>query len=428
MNLKSENVDVVMDPDGDLVLRVGTEMDSDPDASPRNFRVDSGTLRRMSPVFKVMLFGGWAESKPKDGSEWIVTLPEDKPTGLEAVFASSHSRYELLPERPMNGTLLLDILTVCDKYQMIDVIFPWLGCWMRDVDDNRKCYCDGADMAKIAWLSGDETKLRSEVGRLIMRTRISKSAASLVLDFGPGVDELPWEVVIDDLGFGSSDWNGNYYESCCCDAREQILTAMKTELVAVSRLSVIRDILSFVRNRIERPPPDGWGGRTSLCLSEHPSCDDAISGDKPWPGQGLENVDKNKSAFTAIWHMLEYYGADATLLDTDITPIGLINVFRRAFLHFEAPEDHRECSPSARFESFVADSSWIENVGDQLLRKTDKIHMSDIQERTKIIKRRHWESQSQEDLGEETERTQARNHFKPAWVTNCCYRCYSMGF
>ncbi|KAK4224362.1 hypothetical protein QBC38DRAFT_485672 [Podospora fimiseda] len=64
-----------MDPDGDLILSVGS------DGQKREFQVDAATLRRISPVYKIMLFGKWAESKPADGREWVVALPEDEPSG-----------------------------------------------------------------------------------------------------------------------------------------------------------------------------------------------------------------------------------------------------------------------------------------------------------------------------------------------------------
>ena len=195
----------------------------------------------------------------------------------------------------------------------------------------------------------------------------------------------------------------------------------KTELVAVGRVSIIRDILNFVSYQINSLLSfNRWSGfyfgSKVLCLSYDDSCDKAIAGKTPWPDQGLENVDKNKSTFNMISHMLAYYGEDAASLDGEITPISLINVFRRALFPFEAPNGHRSCSPSAKFESFVGDGSLAKKVGKQVLRDIDKTRMSDIRERIQRTVERQCESQSQ-----------AEDYVKSTGDVTHCHRCYSMG-
>ncbi|KAK8054146.1 hypothetical protein PG996_013447 [Apiospora saccharicola] len=59
------------------------------------FQVSSRTLTRASSVWKKMLFGGFAESKPKEG-DWIVSLPDDSPEAMSTLLGTVS-----LPHRPV---------------------------------------------------------------------------------------------------------------------------------------------------------------------------------------------------------------------------------------------------------------------------------------------------------------------------------------
>ncbi|KAJ3961874.1 hypothetical protein N0V92_001438 [Colletotrichum tropicale] len=78
------------DPIGDLTLRVGE------DGVAYEFVVCSRTLSRWSPVFRTMLFGGFAESKPADAA-WSVSLPEDLPSAMFLVLSIIHGCFEHVP-------------------------------------------------------------------------------------------------------------------------------------------------------------------------------------------------------------------------------------------------------------------------------------------------------------------------------------------
>ncbi|KAK7991505.1 nuclear pore protein-like protein [Apiospora saccharicola] len=60
-----------------------------------NFWVSSRTLARASSVWKMMLFGGFAESKPKEG-DWIVSLPDDSSEAMSTLLGIVS-----LPHRPV---------------------------------------------------------------------------------------------------------------------------------------------------------------------------------------------------------------------------------------------------------------------------------------------------------------------------------------
>lgn len=76
---------IVMDPVGDLILRVG----SNSNFSIKNFKVCSSSLRRASPVQKKMLFGPGRESQ-RDPSGWLVELPDDDPAAMHVLLDIIH--------------------------------------------------------------------------------------------------------------------------------------------------------------------------------------------------------------------------------------------------------------------------------------------------------------------------------------------------
>jgi hypothetical protein len=67
-------------------------------------------MQRTSTVWKKMLSGGFAESKPLNTDmEWVVTLPEDQPVPMLIVLNIIHSRFSLVPEK----------LTVLELYNIL---------------------------------------------------------------------------------------------------------------------------------------------------------------------------------------------------------------------------------------------------------------------------------------------------------------------
>lgn len=88
---------VIIDKRGDLSLIVGEELvkESDSDIKPTKFQVCSATLARCSPVFKAMLFSGYAESKPTAGDqvEWKVKLPADDPIVMNRLLHITHNSF-----------------------------------------------------------------------------------------------------------------------------------------------------------------------------------------------------------------------------------------------------------------------------------------------------------------------------------------------
>jgi len=155
---------ITFDPDGDLTLVVGQ------DPSKADFAVCSRTLSRASLVFKRMFNGAFLESKPTDGSPWIVSLPEDNPMAAKDLLAIVHSRFDLLLDADVStpGTRgLYYILVFSEKYDLTKFIRPWAQSWVPSVEEFSRS-ADYHVLIGIAWELGTRTALEHVAKRMIV--------------------------------------------------------------------------------------------------------------------------------------------------------------------------------------------------------------------------------------------------------------------
>ena len=171
---------VIIDPEGDLIIRVGNEpkledkaqqdpasqaetdsaeisdaeseaLYTDTEDEPEklkfilsqkrsellkgttDFRVCSATLRRASPYFKAMLYGGFAEGQKPDDPQttpWVVRLHDDDPIAMDILLHSMHGRYDKFNEvRDNDVETIYHILVAVDKYDLIGQVTPWARNW-----------------------------------------------------------------------------------------------------------------------------------------------------------------------------------------------------------------------------------------------------------------------------------------------------------
>jgi hypothetical protein len=155
MALILRNKVTYLDSSGDLRLQVGPEKE--------NYVVCSKTMERTSAVWKKMLTGGFAESKPLNPeTEWVVTLPEDKPESMLIVLNIIHSRFSLVPEK----LALLDlyhVLVLTEKYDITELIRPWARDWLNSVRKTKSPL-----LMWIAWALGDATMFVMIADMLVM--------------------------------------------------------------------------------------------------------------------------------------------------------------------------------------------------------------------------------------------------------------------
>ncbi|KAK4239774.1 hypothetical protein C8A03DRAFT_13842 [Achaetomium macrosporum] len=156
-----------MDTDGDLILRVG----SDGTAEMTDFKVCSATLRRVSPVFKAMLFGTWIESKPPrhSGRQWMVSLPEDDPSAMRVILHIVHGHFDKVPASSTSYALS-DLVVTADKYDMLRCLRPWAAKWWKEATHEFYRRPINPLLVHVAREFGDESSYASGLKDLILRS------------------------------------------------------------------------------------------------------------------------------------------------------------------------------------------------------------------------------------------------------------------
>ncbi|KAI1373095.1 hypothetical protein F4677DRAFT_430214 [Hypoxylon crocopeplum] len=181
---------IVIDPEGDLCLTVGEERVEEDDP-PVTFLVCSKTMARTSPVWKRMLYGGFAESvqpKSASGKEWIVSLPEDHPQAVQTLLNIMHGYFDKIPlvidfsatgtsEKAMGSIDLYHLYcltVVTDKYDCTRIIRPWAKGWTTSIATNGPLtngYSKSSDAQYLPWIFwelGDVAMFRETAKHLIL--------------------------------------------------------------------------------------------------------------------------------------------------------------------------------------------------------------------------------------------------------------------
>ncbi|TRX89038.1 hypothetical protein FHL15_010057 [Xylaria flabelliformis] len=168
----------VIDPDGDLSLKVGETRciyksgndvlsDQEPDHEhqlPAVYIVCSKALSRASPVWKTLLYGGFAESKPSSASsasDWVVELPDDDPKAMATILNIIHSRFDLLPRITdlVNLDDLYQLTVLTDKYDLTPLLRPWASIWINSATEKYNSWgCSStspvtSDLERLLWIA-----------------------------------------------------------------------------------------------------------------------------------------------------------------------------------------------------------------------------------------------------------------------------------
>jgi hypothetical protein len=139
---------VTLDEFGDLRLVIGSSAYSEFIASAT---VCSRTVARTSSVFKLMLYGGFSESKPTTG-EWVVTLPEDSPAPFIFILKIMHGRDCDVPKdlrhvdefKENPGAAVYRLAVLADKYDLWNLLRPWAKLWFKP-------WSKGGDICESSW-------------------------------------------------------------------------------------------------------------------------------------------------------------------------------------------------------------------------------------------------------------------------------------
>lgn len=178
---------VAYDPDGDLILYVGQDLNT------KKYQVCSKTLSRSSVVFKRMLYGPFLESRPMDGSEWIVELPDDDAAAMAVLLSIIHGLFHLTPKTlPLKE--LYNLLTVTEKYDATDRLRPWAASWLKAVKDQQ----EGPWLLGVAWELGAIDLFQRMMARIAENSHekssiISNGNIETTLLYGGGGGESCWQ-------------------------------------------------------------------------------------------------------------------------------------------------------------------------------------------------------------------------------------------
>ncbi|KAL0936006.1 uncharacterized protein CTRU02_208221 [Colletotrichum truncatum] len=157
MQLRSERA-FHFDSYGDLIFKVGNPKEV------LEFLVCSRTVARSSAVFRAMLYGGFAESKPQaTGNSWVVELPEDRACPLLVVLSIIHGHFTYIPNG-LKQNEMYHVLTITEKYDMTHILRPWAKVWFQPYEDIRS----PAGNEMLLWISW-------EIGHVKMVCDMSKS-------------------------------------------------------------------------------------------------------------------------------------------------------------------------------------------------------------------------------------------------------------
>lgn len=160
-----DHVERIMDPAGDLCLKVGRY--SRPglfvthvQAIVTSFTVCSRSLARASPVFNTMLFGSFKESRGREVStpNWSVDLPDDDAEAMELLLNIIHANFSMIPDKfpSLQGTeRLYQIAVLADKYDCIDLLRPWVKTWILGSMYQASGLLRLRQWAWISWVLGD---------------------------------------------------------------------------------------------------------------------------------------------------------------------------------------------------------------------------------------------------------------------------------
>ncbi|PKS09637.1 hypothetical protein jhhlp_004256 [Lomentospora prolificans] len=144
------STNIQVDPRGDLSLRLFPEND----AEPTIFITSSLTLARASSVFDRMLYGEFAEAKPRDieSGEWVVTLPDQKPKPMHTWLNILHGHFQKVPT-VVTIDELYDLTVLTNYFDATMSLIPWIEKWMAFIDINDIRSDQGGLMAKFLWIA-----------------------------------------------------------------------------------------------------------------------------------------------------------------------------------------------------------------------------------------------------------------------------------
>lgn len=151
---------VHLDPSGDLTLFIGEATDTQATAI-----VSSRVIRLASPIWRAMLNpdNSFKESNPANQE---ITFPEDDAEAFMILLNIAHLQFLNVPSNIKNVRKLLNIAILCDKYDTVTLVRPWLPGWNDVISSIGR---DGSieERLFISWTFGDVTTFEQITAELV---------------------------------------------------------------------------------------------------------------------------------------------------------------------------------------------------------------------------------------------------------------------
>ncbi|KAK1997679.1 hypothetical protein LX36DRAFT_635758 [Colletotrichum falcatum] len=305
----SDEDEIQIDPNGDLLLRTGADPSS---GGALSFRVCSKTLRRSSPFWKRSLYEMSSEMATHEQEWWWACTPSlyachhDKSSGLIILLNIIHSEFHQVPKNP-TITEIYNTLCLASSYEMEQVLQPWIAQWyglLKSAETSR----NGQDLgmlACIAWTLGDERLFERTIAKIALTCAAIEDGHMATAD-GVRLDDY----IHDSLG-----------------------SPLISEIIRTTRSQLALDLTSHLNSLVGRLIEGKWlcVGISDIPITREKRCDYVVLG----------------SVFAGLIYVR---GTRATEVEirSDESIMDLLKSLKRVLSYMTCYEKHLECNPAEK--------------------------------------------------------------------------------
>lgn len=155
------------------------------------FQVSSHALGFASPVWKKFLFPPFPSTMDEAAKDGInIDFTDDNGEAVLLLLNIAHLQFnKICTDKPLPYQLLLQVAILCDQYDCVQLVRPWLSQWMtNEIEEANKI---GQERwLFISWVFGREDVFRRLATRLAKNVHISeqgKCCSSSGIDLSEGM-------------------------------------------------------------------------------------------------------------------------------------------------------------------------------------------------------------------------------------------------
>jgi hypothetical protein len=127
--IMSESSESLKFPSGDVTLLAKHTVTK----APLTYIVSSVALSLASPVWRKFLFPPW-ESADSERKSKQIDCTEDDSLALLILLNVAHLQFNKVPNGKLEYDLLFEVAKLCDQYDCMDLVRPWVAGWLEKKD------------------------------------------------------------------------------------------------------------------------------------------------------------------------------------------------------------------------------------------------------------------------------------------------------